>query len=150
MFAEPVANRDVGYADAVRYLPTIFQAYVPKDVELRITVVGQQVFAVAIHSQQTQHTRHDWRHYDLSHTPHTLHELPEQVRHRCLQLVDRLGLCYGAIDLILTPDGRYVFLEINPSGQYLWLEKLMGLPISDAICDLLLSREACLLSAQGA
>jgi glutathione synthase/RimK-type ligase-like ATP-grasp enzyme len=150
MFAKPVGSRDVGYADTVRYLPTIFQAYVPKEVELRITVVGQQVFAVAIHSQQTRHTRHDWRRYDLAHTPHKPHDLPEQVRGLCLQLVEQLGLCYGAIDMVLTPDGRYVFLEVNPSGQYLWLEKLTGLPISDAICDLLLSREASILPAQGA
>jgi hypothetical protein len=149
MFAEPVASRDVGYAAAIRYLPTIFQAYVSKQVELRITVVGQQVFAVEIHSQQTRHTRYDWRRYDLSHTPHKPHELPEQVHSLCLQLVEQLGLCYGAIDMVLTPDGRYVFLEINPSGQYLWLEKLLGLPISDALCNLLLSREGRPRSAQG-
>jgi hypothetical protein len=51
--------------------------------------------------------------------------------------VERLGLCYGAIDLILTPDGRYVFLEINPNGQYLWIEHETGLPISQGVCDLL-------------
>lgn len=52
---------------------------------------------------------------------------------------EKLGLCYGAIDMVLTPDGRYVFLEINPNGQYLWIEFATGLPISDAICDLLIS-----------
>jgi hypothetical protein len=41
--------------------------------------------------------------------------------------------------MILTPDGRYVFLEINPSGQYLWIEDNTGLPISSAICDLLMA-----------
>jgi len=51
--------------------------------------------------------------------------------------VARLGLCYGAIDMILTPDGRYVFIELSPNGQYLWIEHETGLPISDAICDLL-------------
>ena len=53
-------------------------------------------------------------------------------------MVERLGLCYGAIDMILTPDGRYVFIEINPNGQYLWIEQETGLPISAAICDLLM------------
>jgi glutathione synthase/RimK-type ligase-like ATP-grasp enzyme len=149
ILAEPVSNRDVGYADAVRYCPTIFQAYVPKRIELRITVVGEQVFAAEIHSQQTHRTRHDWRRYDLSHTPHRPHELPEDVRRLCLQLVERFGLCYGAIDMVLTPDGRYVFLEINPNGQYLWIEELTGLPISDAICDLLMSREGAPPSGPG-
>ena len=49
----------------------------------------------------------------------------------------RLGLCYGAIDLVLTPGGDYVFLEINPSGQYLWVERATGLPLTAAICDYL-------------
>ena len=52
-------------------------------------------------------------------------------------LVRRLGLHYGTIDMVLTPDGRYVFLEINPNGQYLWIEKQSGLPITEAVCDLL-------------
>jgi glutathione synthase/RimK-type ligase-like ATP-grasp enzyme len=50
-----------------------------------------------------------------------------------------MGLSYGAIDMILTPDGRYVFLEINPNGQYYWIEQMTGLPISDAVCDLLIA-----------
>ena len=117
----------------------IFQAYVPKRVELRITVVGQQVFAAEIHSQHTHHTRHDWRRYDLDETPHFPHALPPDVAQRCLRLVQALGLCYGAIDMVLTPDDRYVFLEINPNGQYLWIEQLTGLPITDALCDLLMA-----------
>jgi glutathione synthase/RimK-type ligase-like ATP-grasp enzyme len=66
------------------------------------------------------------------------------VQERCVRLIERLELCYGAIDMILTPDGRYVFLEINPSGQYLWIEMETGLPISAAICDLLMAREGVL------
>src|SRR5439155_14491583 len=91
-----------------------------------------------IHSQATNHTRYDWRRYDFCKTPHRPHALPAEVQARCVRLVRRLGLCYGAIDMVLTPDGRYVFLEINPNGQYLWIEQETGLPISDAICDLLM------------
>lgn len=138
-YTEVVSKRDVGYAHSIRYCPMLFQAYVPKRVELRITVVGQQVFAAEIHSQQTNHTRHDWRRYDLAETPHYPHVLPPEVTQRCLRLVQALGLCYGAIDMVVTPDDRYVFLEINPSGQYLWIEQLTGLPITDALCDLLIA-----------
>jgi glutathione synthase/RimK-type ligase-like ATP-grasp enzyme len=138
-YTEFVSKRDVGYAHSVRHAPVILQAYVPKRIELRITVVGEQVFAAEIHSQATNHTRHDWRRYDLDQTPHRPHELPDGLAQLCVRLTERLGLRYGAIDMILTPDGSYVFLEINPNGQYLWIEALTGLPISDAICDLLLS-----------
>jgi glutathione synthase/RimK-type ligase-like ATP-grasp enzyme len=138
-YTELVSPRDVAYAPGVRFCPMIFQAYVAKRLELRITVVGDQVFAAEIHSQQTNRTRHDWRRYDLEETPHLPHSLPEAISRLCVRLVRRMGLSYGAIDMILTPDGRYVFLEINPNGQYYWIEQMTGLPISDAVCDLLIA-----------
>jgi hypothetical protein len=139
-YTELSTTRDVGYARGIRHCPMIFQAYVEKRLELRVTVVGERVFAAEIHSQETEHTRHDWRRYDHATTPHAVHVLPPSVEDQCRALVTELGLVYGAIDLILTPDGRYVFLEINPNGQYLWIENRTGLPISDAIADLLMSR----------
>jgi hypothetical protein len=141
-YTEVVSKRDVAYAPAIRYCPVIFQAYVPKRVELRITVVGRRVFAGEIHSQASNHTRHDWRRYDFFQTVYQPHQLPPEVAERCVQLVENLQLCYGAIDMVLTPDGRYVFLEINPTGEYLWLEDATGLPISEAFCDLLQSGAA--------
>jgi hypothetical protein len=138
-YTEMVTKRDIAYARQVSYCPMIFQAYVPKLVELRITVVGQQVFAAEIHSQSSNHTRHDWRRYDEYQTPHFAHQLPREIERLCVELVAQLGLLYGAIDMVLTPDGRYVFLEINPNGQYLWIEDATGLPISEAICDLLIN-----------
>jgi hypothetical protein len=138
-YTEVVTKRDVAYARSVRYCPAIFQAYVPKRVELRITVVGNKVFAAEIHSQRSNHTRHDWRRYALHQTPHLPHDLPEAIERRCLDLVALLGLRYGAIDMIVTPDERYVFLELNPNGQFTWIEELTGLPISDALCDLFTS-----------
>ncbi|WP_405141737.1 ATP-dependent carboxylate-amine ligase [Sphaerisporangium sp. NBC_01403] len=138
-FAAPVSTADTGYADALRYCPVIVQAYVPKRVEIRVTVVGTSVFAAEIHSQVSNHTKYDWRHYDPGATPIRVHDLPEEISQRCMALVEGLGLTYGAIDLILTPDGRYVFLEINPNGQFLWIEAATGLPICAAIGDLLTS-----------
>jgi glutathione synthase/RimK-type ligase-like ATP-grasp enzyme len=138
-YTQVVSKRDIAHARGIQLCPMIFQAYVPKRVELRITVVGRDVFAAEIHSQHSNHTRHDWRRYDRYQTPYFQHELPRALQSRCIELVERLGLCYGAIDMVLTPDGRYVFLEINPNGQYLWIEEMTGLPISDSICDLLIS-----------
>jgi hypothetical protein len=108
----------------------------------RYTQQVTQVFAAEIHSQKSNRTRIDWRRYDPGHTPHYPHTLPDDIRRSCVELVRQLGLCYGAIDMVLTPDGRYVFLEINPNGQFLWIEQLTGMPISDAICDLLASGRA--------
>lgn len=121
----------------VRNCPLIFQEYVEKKFELRITVVGHQVFACAIWSQASEHTVEDWRRYDLEHTPHEPYQLPPVLEESCRNLVRTLGLQFGCIDMIVTPEDDYVFLEINPNGQWLWIEQLTNLPISEAIVKLL-------------
>lgn len=136
-YTQPVTTRDVGYACRLRYSPVLFQANVPKKFELRVTVIDGEVLPAEIHSQSTRRTRLDWRHYDWGHTPYRIHEMPDEVRGRCLELVRRLDLRFGAIDLIVTPEGRYVFLEINPNGQWMWIEDETGLPVSDVLCDAL-------------
>ena len=54
-----------------------------------------------------------------------------------MRLMKALKINFGAIDMILTPEGEYVFLEVNPNGQWGWIEKLTGMPISQAIADVL-------------
>jgi len=144
-FTEPVIHRDHLAMSSVAACPTLFQAYVPKDVELRVTVVGDRVFAAAIHSQVAAHAKHDWRKYDRTRVPYRPHQLPDEVAAACVAIAARLGLRYGAIDLIRRPDGAHVFLEINPAGEYHWVEVITGLPITEAICDLLVA-----LSEEGA
>ncbi|MFI5310551.1 MAG: MvdC/MvdD family ATP grasp protein [Gemmatimonadales bacterium] len=131
-FTYLVRRRDLARIRAVRFAPVLAQEYVEKDVELRITVIGDDVFPAEIHSQVTTRTRVDWRHYD-DETPYGVHDLPEDVAARCVRLVRELGLTYGSIDLIRTPTGEYVFLEINPNGQWAWIETATGLPIRDAL-----------------
>jgi glutathione synthase/RimK-type ligase-like ATP-grasp enzyme len=133
----PVRRRDLLHADDVRLCPVVVQEYIPKSLELRITVVGEDVFAVAIDSQRSARTRHDWRHYDQRTTAMWAFDLPHAVAERCRRLVGQLGLSYGAIDLILTPAGQYVFLELNPNGQYLWTEHATGLPVSQTLATML-------------
>ena len=66
-----------------------------------------------------------------------MHVLPVAEVRRCRALVRRLGLRFGAIDMVQTPSGEHVFLEINPNGQWLWIERATGLPIANAIARLL-------------
>jgi hypothetical protein len=56
-----------------------------------------------------------------------------------LALMDRLGLVFGSIDMIVTPDGEHVFLEVNPNGQFDWVARRAGLPIYEALAALLLA-----------
>jgi len=139
IYTTPVEEADLTRLHSVTYAANLFQEYVPKEIELRITVVGNRVFAAEIHSQASERARHDWRHYDLDNTPHCVHQLPQPTARLCVELTRNFGLFYGAIDMVLTPDGRYVFLEINPVGLWYWIEMLTGLPITDAIADLLVT-----------
>jgi glutathione synthase/RimK-type ligase-like ATP-grasp enzyme len=137
-YTDPVRPRDIVHVEGLRLCPLVVQGSVPKQLELRVTVVADEVFPAAIYSQASNHTRFDWRRYDNARTPIKPFPLPDEVAERCCSLVRQLGLRYGAIDLVLTPDNRFVFLEINPNGQYLWIEEATGLEISAAVADLLL------------
>lgn len=140
IFASRVSSSDLIDSQVFKVCPTVFQERVEKRLEVRVTVVGNQAFPVEIHSQCSERTKDDWRRYDLDNTPHAIHVLPADLELACVNLVARLGLRYGAIDLILNEKGEYVFLEINPNGQWLWLEALTGAPISKAIAKLLVTR----------
>ena len=109
------------YADAIGSCPTMLQEYCDKAFELRVTVVGHHVVAVRIDSQLHSETSVDWR-ADTSRNPHSLYSLPTEVECFCRDFITRQNLVYGAMDLIVTPTGEYVFLENNPYGNYLWLD----------------------------
>jgi glutathione synthase/RimK-type ligase-like ATP-grasp enzyme len=140
-FAAPVRRRDLRSSRELRHAPAILQEYVPKRVEVRVNLFGDRVLAAEIHSQASRWSLHDWRLLDLTRARHLRHPLPAEVAQRCVRYMTALGLCSGHIDLILTPAGQYVFLEINPHGEWDWLEDLAGLPLTEALVDLLLGGE---------
>jgi hypothetical protein len=124
--------------DGVAVAPCLFQELVPKRLELRVNVIGERVFATEIHSQVHAEAAIDFRrHYALGETPYAIHELPPALAEQCIALNRKLGLVYGAMDFVLTPDGRYVFLEVNQQGQFLWLEAQTGQPLLEHFCELL-------------
>ncbi|MFC4614658.1 MvdC/MvdD family ATP grasp protein [Cellulomonas algicola] len=126
---------EVELLDAVRHAPVIFQEYVPGDVDLRVTVVGDAVHAAAIHSARTAYAL-DFR-LELDTVPMEPYALPAPVRDAVVRLMRRLGLVYGAIDLRVRPDGEHVFFEVNPSGQWLFVEERTGLPLTRTFVDVL-------------
>jgi glutathione synthase/RimK-type ligase-like ATP-grasp enzyme len=114
--------------------PMIFQEYVEKKYEYRVTVVGQEVFACRIDSQAAGgDTAVDWRNYNIPTTPHFATVLEDVLQSKLVKLVHELGLTFGAVDLVENPEGDFYFLEVNSMGQWLWIEDLTELPISDSI-----------------
>lgn len=129
--------------NGLQLCPMIFQEQVEKALELRVTVVGRRVFTAAIDSQAVEEMRVDWRR-EPARLSSVLrpYVLPAAVEEKLLLLLDHFGLSFGGIDLILTPDGRYVFLEVNPLGSFSWMEHALwdrSFPISAAVADLLLT-----------
>ncbi len=137
-YTHAVRRRDLQQLASVERAPVVFQERVPKRLELRVTVVGERAFTAALDSPASPFACEDVRRADglVACAPHALEP---QVEALCLGLVRALGLAYGAIDLILTPEGEHVFLEVNPSGRWAWVEERAGLPITAALADLMVS-----------
>ncbi len=125
------------FIENVKYTPTLFQEYIPKKIEIRATVIGEEVFACEIDSQSVAEAVVDWRSVDPFKIPHKPVDILPAVADSLCKLVHHFGLVFGAIDLILTPDGDYVFLENNPNGQWYWIELLTGLPMAKSMAKLL-------------
>jgi hypothetical protein len=120
--------------DSVALAPNIFQPYVSKAAELRCVVIGKKIFSAKINSQANASTSKDWRGGDYQMEPFSL---PEQVETSLLRLMDSFGINFASQDMILTPEGEFVFLELNPNGQWLWLERDLGFPLVANMVDLL-------------
>ncbi|WP_204985414.1 MULTISPECIES: hypothetical protein [Mesorhizobium] len=121
--------------ESVAAVPVIYQVEIPKVCDIRVTVVGERVFAVTIDSQSRHETVTDWRKGSFPDLIHQIVCLPKDVEAACVDLTRRLNLRFGAIDLVLDHEGRYWFLECNPNGQWAWIENRTGLAISAAIVD---------------
>ena len=88
---------------------------------------------VAIYSQESEISRIDYRRYDFN-VPYKALELPTKIQDFCLSMTRHYGLHFGAFDFIVTKkEKNFVFLELNPNGQWLWLEQLSGFPISRSL-----------------
>jgi len=142
VFTNLVQTQDLEHLADLRYCPATFQEQVPKALELRTTIVADRVFTASIDSQRSEKSSIDWRRDGLGLIDEwEPYELPAEVEERLLKLMRFLSLNYGAADFILTPDGHHVFLEVNPVGEFFWLEKYRGLPLSGAIAHLLVSNQ---------
>jgi len=122
--------------ESVALAPTIFQPYVEKAFELRCVVIGERVFCAKMDSQANEATRIDWR---GGASDHEVFALPDHVAAALLRLMNRFELNFASLDMIVTPEGEFVFLELNPNGQWLWLEHELGLPLVASMADLLTS-----------
>ena len=107
----------------VRLSPGIYQPYIEKAFELRVNVFGDKVLATKIDNQHVPSARVDWR-SKVHLTDLSSFSLPSDVETTLLGFMRAAGLVFGAVDMIVTPDGQFVFLEVNQMGQFLWIDVL--------------------------
>lgn len=133
-----LTEKHLEHLENIRLTPIMLQEYIQKDFELRITVIGNEIFAVEIHSQENEKTKVDWRHFDVQ-IPFRKASLSPSLLQTCIEFVHSYNLNYSAIDMIYTPDGRYIFLENNPNGQFLFAENMVPeLKMLDALAKCLI------------
>lgn len=131
-----VGPDEMALLDSVGLAPVIFQRFVEAEADLRITVFGDDIHAAEIVSSPDGY-RYDYR-VDLEAVTMRPAKLPLDVQDKLLLLMRRLGLVYGAIDMRRTADGEHVFLEINPAGEFLFIEQRTGLKLTEAMAALLM------------
>ena len=140
VFTTVVKPEHLDKLDGLRYSPMIFQEKLEKALELRITVIGGRMWAAAVDSQRTDGAETDWRARGVT-LLHSWREyaLPPAIERSLHAYMDRIGMQYSAIDVIVEPDGRHVFLEANPAGECFWMQyNAPHFPFSDALADVLL------------
>ena len=124
-----------------RFAPSLFQERVEKAYELRVFYLDGEFHAMAIFSQNDPQTRTDFRQYNRERPNRNVpYLLPPDLAGRLRRLMDDLELETGSIDLLATPDGREIFLEINPVGQLGMVSKACNYPLERKIAELLLRK----------
>lgn len=119
----------------IAYCPMIFQPYIEKSYELRIVYVDGVFFTGKINNSENA----DWR-IANSHYSWSAYELPEHICLNLTAMMQEMGLCLGALDMIRGKDGNYYFLEVNPQGEWGMLQKELNFPIAETIADYLIKR----------
>jgi len=135
VFTSRVREEDLERVDSAQLAPAIYQNLVEKACDVRVTYVDGNLFTAEIDSQSDPEALIDWRRTRDPNLAHRVATLPESVSRMIIELMARLDLRFGAIDLIKTPESNYKFLEVNPNGQWLWLDDQLGFGISRKIAD---------------
>lgn len=141
VFTNVVSEDRLEELDSLLYCPMQFQKMIEKKKELRVTIVGRDVYAFEVDSQQFEDSKVDWRKDGVNLIDKWVRtELPGDVEEKLLELLDVYNVDYGAIDIIVSPEDEYFFIEINAAGEFFWLdnlteENLISKSIADVLCD---------------
>lgn len=112
--------------------PVYLQEYIPKLYEVRLTIINGYFYGVKIQSSNEI----DWRD-EQADNKYIIIDVPVEIKNKCNKMLNKFNLNFGAFDFIVNRDLRWIFLEVNPNGQWLWLEQILNLNISEKIIEFL-------------
>ncbi len=142
LFSTFLRQDDLPDDPILRLTPGIFQELIAKDYELRVTAFGGRLFAAKLRSQEVPSGKMDWR-AAAEPVPTEPTDLPPAVAGACFRVMQDLGLAFGCFDIIVTPQGEHVFLEVNEAGAFLWIEEAVPeMMLLDAFCEFLIQGPA--------
>lgn len=139
-FTQALEPEDLSLEAAFQVAPLIVQRRIVPKSDVRVTVVGDELFATRIVQTGDSGSDVDWR-ASSSTLRYEACEVPSPIRESCRSLLHRCELLYGAFDFAVDTKGRHYFLEVNPSGQWGWIERATDQPITKALARLLCSAE---------
>ena len=137
MYTRSLTKDDLSRLDDLIYAPCILQERLQKKSELRVTVVGEKVFAAELDTQGIPNCRDDLHRASISEIPKKSVKLDNALEEACLKIMTMLDLKYGAFDFILDEKNQLYFLEINPTGDWYWIEHDTEMPITDTMVSLI-------------
>jgi ATP-grasp ribosomal peptide maturase len=134
-FTRLLDGTDLADLRGVETTTHLFQRWVPKAHDVRLTVIGERMTAAAITAHSPEGLV-DFR-SDYDHLTYQLIDPPDPVTEGVRQLMTKMGLVYAALDFVVDPGGVWTFLEINAGGQFGWIEDETGAPLTAQLTDLL-------------
>jgi glutathione synthase/RimK-type ligase-like ATP-grasp enzyme len=139
VYTSRVKAEDLDRLDQLKYSPMVFQEFIPKAFELRIAYVNGKLFTGALHTAPVDGKESsDWRKPGEGDWRWEHYRVSEEWAAKITAFMKKIGLYFGALDVIVGPGGEFTFLEVNPTGEWGMLERDLELPISKAIADTLI------------
>lgn len=127
--------------EIVQSSPFIVQRKIKKKYDIRVTVFGSKIFSHKIEPNTTINNYIDWRKYDPKNLSYSSIKLPDEIRQSIINFMTILELKYGALDFIIDDKDQWYFIEINPNGQFAWLEIVTGDDLINSLINLFISNE---------
>jgi glutathione synthase/RimK-type ligase-like ATP-grasp enzyme len=131
IYTSRVLETHMGDLTDLKNCPTLFQQFVQKHSDVRITVVDNDIHAVELQASDLPgEQRCDIRRNNMADVSYRSITLPSDIEGKIMRFMRHYGLRFGAIDMAISAQGDWVFFEVNPNGQWAWLDITAGTSIA--------------------